>query len=99
MSLAQYAFSSNQPSKIVFFSFLVAIVLPIDFLRRKMRIEGFISRKWNNRTAEFQKVYVKWNKEVKLKYRETVTQGFENTLNAFVDLLKGGNIGKSVVKV
>jgi len=40
-----------------------------------------------------------WVKEGKLKYRETFTNGFENMYEAFVDMLKGGNIGKAIVKV
>ncbi|XP_018318687.1 prostaglandin reductase 1 [Agrilus planipennis] len=42
---------------------------------------------------------LQWIKEGKLKYRETITNGFENTFNAFVSMLQGGNIGKAIVKV
>lgn len=34
----------------------------------------------------------------KLVYRETVTEGFENMVKAFVGMLRGGNVGKAVVK-
>ena len=34
----------------------------------------------------------------KLKYRETVTEGFDNMFDAFAGLFKGENIGKAVVK-
>nr|CAD7394415.1 unnamed protein product [Timema cristinae] len=35
----------------------------------------------------------------KLKYYETVTEGFENTVKAFIGMLRGENMGKAVVKV
>ena len=34
----------------------------------------------------------------KLKYEETITNGFDNMFDAFVGLFKGDNIGKAVVK-
>jgi prostaglandin reductase 1 len=33
-----------------------------------------------------------------MRYRETMTEGFDNMFKAFVDMLKGGNVGKAVVK-
>ena len=40
-----------------------------------------------------------WIKEGKLKYHEQVVEGFENTPQAFFDMLQGKNTGKMVVKV
>ncbi|CAK8689400.1 unnamed protein product [Clavelina lepadiformis] len=40
-----------------------------------------------------------WFKEGKIKVRETVTEGFENTPKAFIGMLSGDNIGKAVVRV
>ena len=46
------------------------------------------------------KSFLKNNKsQGKLKYKETVTEGFENTPKAFIGLLTGENFGKAVVKV
>ncbi|XP_076469018.1 prostaglandin reductase 1-like [Babylonia areolata] len=42
---------------------------------------------------------LQWVKQGKLKYRETITEGFENTPEAFASLFKGANIGKAVVKI
>ncbi|XP_048342207.1 prostaglandin reductase 2-like [Sphaerodactylus townsendi] len=40
-----------------------------------------------------------WIKEGKLKVRETVVNGLENTGDAFVSMMSGGNIGKQIVHV
>ena len=34
----------------------------------------------------------------KLKYHETVSEGFENIMTAFIGMLRGENLGKAVVK-
>lgn len=41
----------------------------------------------------------KWLQEGKLKYEETIVEGFENTPRAFLDLFEGKNLGKQLVKV
>nr|XP_056707312.1 prostaglandin reductase 2 [Euleptes europaea] len=40
-----------------------------------------------------------WIKEGKLKVRETVVKGLENTGAAFLSMMSGGNIGKQIVHV
>ncbi|XP_077178846.1 prostaglandin reductase 2-like [Paroedura picta] len=40
-----------------------------------------------------------WIKEGKLKVKETVVKGLENTGAAFVSMMSGGNIGKQIVHV
>ena len=40
-----------------------------------------------------------WLKEGSLKYRETVIDGIENTPDAFISMMKGGSLGKMVVRV
>ena len=40
-----------------------------------------------------------WLKEGKLKYREDILEGLENTPKAFIRMLKGENKGKQLVKV
>jgi NADPH:quinone reductase len=41
----------------------------------------------------------KWLQQGKLKYEETIVEGFENTPDAFLGLFKGTNLGKQLVKV
>ncbi|XP_053553779.1 prostaglandin reductase 2 [Bombina bombina] len=40
-----------------------------------------------------------WMREGKLKVRETVVHGIENTTGAFLSMMTGGNIGKQIVQV
>jgi len=40
-----------------------------------------------------------WLQQGKLKYEETIVEGFENTPEAFLGLFKGTNLGKQLVKV
>jgi NADPH-dependent curcumin reductase CurA len=40
-----------------------------------------------------------WVKAGEIKYREDVRNGIENAGKVFVDMLKGGNKGKMVVKI
>ncbi|XP_015521664.2 prostaglandin reductase 1-like [Neodiprion pinetum] len=68
-------------------------------LTSQLKLEGFIVLRWRDRWMEGIEQNLKWIKEDKLKYRETVTNGFENTFDAFVGVLRGDNIGKAIVKV
>lgn len=40
----------------------------------------------------------RWIQEEKIRYREDIVTGIENTPAAFIDMLRGGNIGKRLVK-
>nr|CAH7767684.1 unnamed protein product [Callosobruchus chinensis] len=78
-------------------SFLSTIV-QFPIVQKQLKVEGFIVTRWANRWMEGIDQLAKWIKEGKLKYRETTTDGFENMPKAFIDMLKGGNTGKAVVK-
>lgn len=70
---------------------------PIHF--KQLRVEGFTVLRWLKDYSEGIEQNKKWIKEGKLKYKETVTEGFENAFDAFVSMLQGSNIGKAVVKI
>ena len=61
-------------------------------------MEGFLVGRWNDRWNEGVIAMAQWIKEGKIKPKETVVKGFENTPKAFIGLLTGENIGKMVVK-
>ncbi|MCZ2257890.1 NADP-dependent oxidoreductase [Sporosarcina sp. G11-34] len=62
-------------------------------------MKGFTVGDYGSRFQEGTEVLAGWLQEGKLKYEETVTEGFDQTIDAFLDLFEGRNIGKAVVKV
>lgn len=68
-------------------------------IKKSALMQGFTVGNYSERFYEGAKQLGQWLQEGKLKYRETVKEGFENIPNAFLDLFKGNNIGKLLVKV
>lgn len=62
-------------------------------------MKGFIITDYAARFAEGVMNLAQWLVAGKLKYAETVVQGFENTPQAFIGLFSGENLGKQIVKV
>lgn len=61
-------------------------------------MEGFLVTRWLDRWSEGVQQNIQWVKEGKIKYKETVTHGFENMFKAFTQMLQGENTGKAIVK-
>ena len=72
--------------------------LPI-VLTRSVRIQGFIVGNYSERFAEARKQLATWVKDGKLKYKETVVEGFDQLPEAFLGLFSGENTGKMLVKM
>uniref|UniRef100_A0A182K2Y6 Prostaglandin reductase 1 n=1 Tax=Anopheles christyi TaxID=43041 RepID=A0A182K2Y6_9DIPT len=70
-----------------------------QFVFKQLRMEGFLVWRWNDRWLEGIEGNLRWIREGRLVYEETITEGFERTPDAFIDMLRGGNTGKAVVKV
>jgi NADPH-dependent curcumin reductase CurA len=68
-------------------------------LTKRLRIQGFIVWDFAAQEQEFLREAAAWLKEGKIRYREDVTEGLENAPKAFLAMLKGGNLGKALVKV
>ncbi|XP_030635365.1 prostaglandin reductase 1-like [Chanos chanos] len=64
-----------------------------------IKMEGFSVWKWKHKDEESLQRLLTWMKEGKLKAKEVVTVGFENTPAAFLRMLRGNDIGKHIVKV
>ncbi len=68
-------------------------------IKKSALMQGFLIR---NHTEDYNSAIsqlAEWLKAGKLKYDETVVEGFENTPKAFIDLFDGKNTGKMLVKV
>jgi len=61
-------------------------------------MQGFIVSNYTEKFPEAMKQLSTWLAEGKLNYTETLVNGFENTPQAFLDLFKGKNKGKMIVK-
>ncbi|XP_046571424.1 prostaglandin reductase 1-like [Haliotis rubra] len=70
----------------------------MTILYKQLRVEGFEVLRWETRFPEGKAQMKKWIDEGKVKYRETVQDGFDNMPKIFMSLLKGANIGKMIVK-
>lgn len=76
----------------------VSILQP-NFVFKQLRMEGFLVDRWMDRWMEGITEILKWIQEGKIKYHETITEGFEKMPVALIEMLRGGNVGKAVVKV
>ncbi len=69
-------------------------------ITKRARIEGFLVSEFADQHAEALVEMSEWVRQGKLKYRETIEEGgIENAPAAFISMLKGGNIGKQLVKI
>ena len=71
----------------------------MSIVGKRLTIRGFIVTDHPDACKKYVEKASAWLREGKLRYRETVTQGIENAPAAFIDMLKGGNIGKQIVKL
>jgi NADPH:quinone reductase len=74
------------------------IILTV-LLTRQARAEGFLVFQFADRYPEGLRQMAQWLKEGKLKYKEDIEHGLENTPRAFMAMLEGRNLGKQLVKV
>lgn len=71
-----------------------------QLLVKRIKMQGFIVfDDYGHRYSEFSQAMGQWLAEGKIQYREDMTDGLDNTIGAFVGLLKGENFGKVVVRV
>lgn len=81
-----------------FHVFLSAYIDQRIFIFKQLKLEGFVVHRWLDRWLEGIEHNLTWINEGKLKYHETITEGFENMPKAFIDMMNGGNTGKAIVK-
>jgi NADPH-dependent curcumin reductase CurA len=62
-------------------------------------MQGFIITDYAARFGEGVTQLAGWLVEGRLKYAETIVEGFENTPQAFIGLFSGDNLGKQIVKI
>jgi NADPH-dependent curcumin reductase CurA len=70
-----------------------------NMITRRLTMKGMLVSDWLDRKDEFEKEAGGYFRAGKLKNRETVVEGIDNAVAAFLGLFLGENIGKMVVKV
>ena len=73
-------------------------LLPL-VLVRTLTVRGFLVFHYANRYREGLSQLTQWYRDGKLKHRETVADGIENAITAFLGMLRGENTGKQLVKI
>jgi NADPH-dependent curcumin reductase CurA len=70
-----------------------------DVLTRRLTVRGFIVSDHLGLRPRFLAEMVEWIKAGKMRWTETIIDGFERTPEAFLGLFSGRNIGKMVVRI
>ena len=70
-----------------------------SILVKRLTVQGFIILDHFDQFPTFQSEVSPFVMDGRIKYRESVTEGLSSAPAAFLDLLKGGNFGKQLVKV
>ena len=68
-------------------------------LVKRLTIKGFLIFDHENEREPFETDMLKWLSEGKIKFKETIYTGIESAPKSFIDLLKGKNTGKMLVKI
>jgi NADPH-dependent curcumin reductase CurA len=68
-------------------------------IKKSSSMQGFVIFDYADKHTEGIKQLAEWLQQGKLYYTETIVDGFDNIPNAFIDLFKGKNVGKMIVKV
>lgn len=74
----------------------ITILQPV-FVRKQLVMEGFQAWRYADRWMDGITSMHKWVDEGLVKYRETISEGFENLPQAFIDMLRGKSSGKAIV--
>ncbi len=68
-------------------------------LTKRLNVRGFIISDHFDRFPDFVKEVGSLVMAGRIKYRETISDGLESAPQAFIELLRGGNLGKQLVAV
>ncbi|KAK6135486.1 hypothetical protein DH2020_030772 [Rehmannia glutinosa] len=71
----------------------------VQVIYKRIKIEGFLAIDLNDIYPEFVSTTVQYLQTDKLKVIEDMSYGVESIPSAFVDIFRGNNIGKKVVKI
>lgn len=70
-----------------------------NIITRGLRLQGFTLANYLHLSPEFSEKMTRWFAEGRIAYDETIVDGIENTVDAFLDMMRGANTGKMLVRV
>ncbi|WP_101847363.1 NADP-dependent oxidoreductase [Zhihengliuella sp. ISTPL4] len=70
-----------------------------NIITRGLRLQGFTLANYLHLSPEFTERMTRWFAEGRIAYDETIVDGIENTVDAFLDMMRGANTGKMLVRV
>lgn len=70
-----------------------------NIITRGLKLEGFTLAAYLHLSPEFQEKMTAWFAAGRIAYDETIVDGIENTVDAFIDMMRGANTGKMLVRV
>ncbi|MFE0047811.1 NADP-dependent oxidoreductase [Streptomyces albireticuli] len=70
-----------------------------DIVEKSIRLEGFLVRKHGDAQAELEDFLIPHLQAGRVAQDETVVEGFDGVVDAFLGMLRGRNTGKMLVKV
>ncbi|WP_053353676.1 NADP-dependent oxidoreductase [Leucobacter musarum] len=70
-----------------------------NLITRGLKLEGFTIGKHLQLAPAFQQHMGEWFAAGKIAYDETIVDGIEHTVDAFLDMMRGANTGKMLVRV
>jgi NADPH-dependent curcumin reductase CurA len=65
----------------------------------RLRMEGFVASDFPHLNAAFQSDMTDWLKSGRIKYQETVLEGFERAPEGLIGLFEGRNLGKMLIHI
>jgi NADPH-dependent curcumin reductase CurA len=71
----------------------------IQAVLKRLTLRGFIVRDHEDLRPEFEKQVANWLRTGELVAKQTVVDGLENAVGAFIGLLAGANVGKMLVRL
>ena len=68
-------------------------------ITRGLTLQGFTVNKYMHLFKEFAEKVGPWVASGEIVFDETVVEGIDNSVDAFLDLMRGANVGKMLVKI
>ena len=68
-------------------------------IEKSLKLQGFIASNHLDLWPDFQRDMKHWITDGRIKWKETVVDGLENSRKAFLDIFAGANAGKMLVKL